>query len=168
MIEIKTLIPVLTPRQGTIAKESGETTKGYKYFPGDIITSSQYVIDQASYTSGYTELERNGDSVVYTKNATMSAVSQADLVANIDEFNGNISQKWIDESIKAKGIAYDGRVAYINDDGKLTLVESEKVAVVPEDAVILFNIDENGRYYNVYYCPKKTVAERYTNASDII
>jgi len=160
-MNIVMLTPVATPRQGVIAKEHGKTEKGYIYEPGDIITG-KYVIDKRSYASDYTETANDGVNVTFVKTRQMAAVSTSDLIDHIDEFNARVSKKWIAESIKAKGIAHDGRTAFVNADGDLTLVESEKVAVVPEDSLVLFNINEVGEYFNCYYCPKETVRKKYT------
>lgn len=161
-MKIITLTPNASPRQGVIAKTKGTTLKGYLFEPGDIITDGLYVIDQKSYRRDYEEKSNDGETVTFIKTAKMFAAEQEELIDHIDEFNANVSKRWIEESVRAKGIAHDGRTAFVNTDGDLTLVESEKVAVVPKDSLVLFNVDEGGEYFNCYYCPKATVRKKYT------
>ena len=162
------LTPDPTQRTGVIATERGTTERGYLYEPNDIITSTKRVIDRRSYNSDYTEISNEGGQVTYVKTRQMDAISIETLVANIDEFNANVSTKWIENSVRAKGLETDGRTAFFNNDGKLVLVTSERICEVPDQSLILFNIDEDGRYFNVYYCPFDALAKMYINTESII
>ena len=102
----------------------------------------------------------------FIKTRKMSAVSKDSLLDNLDEFNSHISKSWLD-IVKAKGIEAGDKVAYI-EDGKLMLVTSERISDVPSDSTILFNIDEDGRYYNVYYCQNEKLKNLYTNADEVL
>jgi len=126
------------------------------------------VIDRRSYDSDYTEQSNVDGKVTFIKTKKMNAVTIKDLIENIDEFNSNISESWIENSVIAKGIEFPGKVATVNGDGKLVLVTSERVSEVPEDAVILFNTDNDGKYFNVYYCQVEKLPKLYENASDIL
>ncbi|MBO4771863.1 MAG: hypothetical protein J5595_04925 [Bacteroidales bacterium] len=160
------LTPDPTERTGVVATERGTTEKGYLYEPNDIITTTKRVIDRRSYNSDYTEVANDGGNVTFIKTKQMEAITIETLVANIDEFNANVSTKWIENSVKAKGIESDGRTAFFRD-GKLVLVTSERVCEVPDNSLIMFNIDEDGRYYNVYYCPIDVLGKMYINTENM-
>ena len=164
-MKIVELTPVPSVREGVVATESGKTEKGYLYHTNDII-SDRRVIDRRSYNSDYTEQSNTNGKVTFIKTRKMSAISIDSLSNNLDEFNSHISQPWLD-IVKAKGIKAGDKVAYF-EDGKLMLVTSERISEVPSDSTILFNIDDDGRYYNVYYCQNEKLKNLYTNANEIL
>ena len=161
MIKTIKLTPDSKKRTGVVATERGTTEKGYLYEPNDIITG-KYVIDRKTYNSDYTEVANDGGNVTFVKTKLMDAISITTLYAHLDEFNANVSVEWLNSSVRAKGIETDGRTAYFQD-GELMLVTSERVAAVPTDSVILFNVNEQGKFFNVYYCGKDTLAKNYVN-----
>ena len=167
MINTIKLTPDPTSREGVVATLNGKTEKGYLYEPNDIVTG-KYVINRMSYDSDYTETANDGGRVKFFKTRQMDAITTATLIANLDEFNANVSEIWLNNSVKAKGIEFDGRTAFLNENGKLMLVTSERISEVPDNSTILFNTDENGKFYNVYYCPNDTLAKKYINAQDIL
>lgn len=164
-MKIVELTPVPSVREGVVATESGKTEKGYLYQPNDIIVG-KYVIDRRSYNTDYTEQSNTDGKVTFVKTRKMSAISKDSLLDNLDEFNSHISKPWLD-IVKAKGIEAGDDVAYI-EDGKLMLVTSERISEVPSDSTILFNIDENGKYYNVYYCQNEKLKSLYVNANEVL